>query len=374
MSFLAAAVYVAVDCDASRAQRWRGHIVIGGAVNTQTQDDAFAAAVRSGDQGEFGALAERYRRQLHVHCYRMVGSFEDAEDLVQETLLRAWRSRDGFEGRAAFKTWLFRIATNVCLNALERAPRRVMPPDVAPASADPGAQPRPAPEVRWLEPYPDQLLDLMAPSETEPDAIVVSRESIELAYLAALQHLPPRQRAILILRGALGWSAMETAAFFDSSVVSVNSALQRARGTMRALLPERQAEWPLATEPNERERAALQTFMNAFERRDADALAAILREDARQMMPPAALWFDGRGSIIALHREGPFAPGSKGDFRMLPTSANRQPAAACYFRPPGASEYRLVGLNVLRIEGGKIAEITSFGPDLCAAFGLSPTL
>jgi len=138
--------------------------VIGSAVTTPTQDDAIAAAVRAGDQAEFGALAERYRRQLHLHCYRMVGSFEDAEDLVQETLLRAWRSRDGFEGRATFKTWLFRIATNVCLNALERAPRRVLPPDVAPSTADPGAQPRPAPEIRWLEPYPDRLLELMAPS------------------------------------------------------------------------------------------------------------------------------------------------------------------------------------------------------------------
>lgn len=348
--------------------------MIGSAVTTPTQDDEIAAAVRAGDQAEFGALAERYRRQLHLHCYRMVGSFEDAEDLVQETLLRAWRSRDGFEGRATFKTWLFRIATNVCLNALERAPRRVLPPDVAPSTADPSAQPRPAPEIRWLEPYPDRLLELMAPSETEPDAIIVSRETIELAYLAALQHLPPRQRAILILRGALDWSAKETAALFDSSVVSVNSSLQRARTTMRALLPERQVEWQLATEPNESERAALQTFMDAFERRDADALAAILREDARQMMPPAALWFEGSASIIALHRAGPFAPESKGDFRMLPTAANRQPAAACYFRPPGASEHRLVGLNVLRIEGGKIAEIASFGPELCAAFSLAPTL
>jgi RNA polymerase sigma-70 factor, ECF subfamily len=201
------------------------------------------AAVRSGDTSAFAALAERYRRQLQVHCYRMLGSVEDAEDLVQETFLRAWRGREGFEERSLFRTWLYRIATNACLNALERAPRRVMPQDVAPPvtaatdASEARAEPPWATEIPWLQPYPDDLLEPPAPSDTEPDAIVVSRETIQLAFLAALQHLPPRQRAILILREVLGWSSKETATLLDTSVQSVNAALQRARATMRTRTP-----------------------------------------------------------------------------------------------------------------------------------------
>jgi RNA polymerase sigma-70 factor, ECF subfamily len=185
---------------------------------TPSEEAAALAAVRAGDQAAFTALTERYRRQLRVHCYRMLGSFDDAEDLVQETLLRAWRGRAGFEGRSLLRTWLYRIATNACLSALERAPRRVLPQDVAPpvtAATDPSearAQPAWAPEIPWLQPYPDGRLEPAAPAETEPEAMVVSRETIELVFLAALQHLPPRQRAILLLRDVLDWSARETAA------------------------------------------------------------------------------------------------------------------------------------------------------------------
>lgn len=337
-------------------------------------------AVRGGDASAFAALAERYRRPLLAHCYRMLGSIDDAEDLVQETLLRAWRGRAEFEGRSLFRTWLYRIATNVCLNALERAPRRVMPQDVAPpvkSGFDPaGARDTPpwAPDIPWLQPYPDHLLEVAASSETEPDAIVVSRETIELAFLAALQHLPARQRAILILREVLGWSAKETATLLETTVQSVNAALQRARETMRARRPGRRHETATraTTTVTADERAVLQRFMEAWERADTEALTALLREDARWAMPPAPLWFDGRGAIAGLLSL--FPPSRLGDIRMVATTANRQPAAIGYLRPHGQSEFRLTGLNVLRIENGEIVEITTFSPALLSAFHLPPTL
>src|SRR5262245_49442365 len=179
----------------------------------------------------------------------MLGSFEDAEDLVQETLLRAWRGRTSFEGRSLFRTWLYRIATNACLNTLARAPRRVLPPDLAPATPGPHVEPPSSQEIPWLQPYPGHLLEPISPSETEPEAVVVSRETIELAYLAAIQHLPPRQRAVLILCDALDWSAKETATLLDSSVAAVNSALQRARVTMRAQVPAGRQEWAPSSVP-----------------------------------------------------------------------------------------------------------------------------
>jgi RNA polymerase sigma-70 factor, ECF subfamily len=330
------------------------------------------AAVRAGDAAAFTALAERHRRELQVHCYRMLGSVEDAEDLVQETFLRAWKARAGFEGRSLFRTWLYRIATNACLSALERARRRVTPLDLVPGSTG-YAEPAWDYEIPWLRPYPDHLLEPVAPSEAEPDAVVVSRETIELTYLAAIQHLPPRQRAVLLLRDALGWSAKEVAALLETSVQAANSALQRARATMRARLPERRLDWTSASRPTEEERSVLQRFMDAHERHDAAALTALLREDARQTMPPAALWFDGRDAIAALAAMY-LAPETFGDFRMIPTSANRQPAAATYLRRHGESEFRLIGLNVLRIEGGEIVAIDSFPTEFIKAFDLPPTL
>ena len=217
--------------------------------------------MRRGDESAFVALAERYRRQLQVHCYRMLGSVEDAEDLVQETMLRAWRGRAGFEGHSMFRTWLYRIATNACLNTLERQRRRITPPDLGPAGDDLHAELVESPELPWLQPYPDHLLEPTAPREAEPDAAVVSRETIELAFLAVIQHLPPRQRAILLLRDALGWSAQQTAALLDTSVVSVKSSLQRARATMRRRLPPRRLDWRSAGRPSDEERAVLRRYM-----------------------------------------------------------------------------------------------------------------
>jgi RNA polymerase sigma-70 factor (ECF subfamily) len=356
----------------------KGHGASMETTSAETEVAAVLAAVRSGDAATFAALAERYRRQLHVHCYRMLGSIDDAEDVVQETFLRAWRGRAGFEGRSLFRTWLYRIATNACLNALERAPRRVMPQDVAaPVTANTDAsearaEPPWAPEIPWLHPYPDHLLEPAAPRETEPDAVVVSRETIELAFLMALQRLPAKQRAILILRDVLGWSAKETAALLDTSVQSVNGALLRARSTIQTRrLAGRQDVTP-ASAPTAAERALLQRYMDAWERKDARALTALLREDARWAMPPAPLWFDGRAAIARLFELFPIE--RLGDVRMVATGANRQPAAAAYIRRQGESAYRLAGLTVLRIQDGEIAELTTFSPALISAFGLPQAL
>jgi RNA polymerase sigma-70 factor, ECF subfamily len=337
------------------------------------QDATVLAVVQSGDEAAFGALAEGYRRELHIHCYRMLGSFHDAEDMVQETLLRAWRGRAGFEGRSTFKSWLYRIATNACLNALERSPRRVMAPDVVLPTDDPRTVPKWASELPWIQPYPDRLLDPVAPADAEPESVIIARETIELVYLAAIQHLPPTQRAVLILRDALDWSAKETAQLLDMSLASVNSALHRARTTMRELIPQRQAGAATADRPTDEELAVLKKFMDAFERADAGALTELLREDARLTMPPGLMWFDGRRSVMGLYSQL-LGVDRFGDFRLVATAANRQPAAIAYLRARGKSEFRLAGLNVLRIEDGKIVEVTSFRPDLCIGFDLPPRL
>jgi RNA polymerase sigma-70 factor, ECF subfamily len=344
---------------------------------TRTDEAVILEAVRAGDAEVFTAVAERCRRQLQVHCYRMLGSFDDAEDVVQETMLRAWRGRRSFEGRSLFRTWLYRIATNLCLNALERAPRRLLPPDVSPpvtAATDTSNAPSEPPwrlELPWLQPYPDVLLDVAAPSETEPDALAISRETIELAFLAALQHLPPKQRAVLVLHDVLGWSAKEAATVLELTVAAVNSALQRSRSTMRTQLPAGRQDWVSNTPRSDEERSVLKTFMDAWEQADAGLLTSLMHDEARWAMPPAPLWFEGRAAIANLFDVFPI--GWQGDFRMVPIGANRQPAAAAYLRLTGESEYRLASIHVLRIEHGKIAEVIAFAPSLCRAFGLPPT-
>ena len=314
----------------------------------------------------FTQQLERHRTELRVHCYRMLGSLEDAEDLVQETLLRAWRGRARFSSdeRRAIRAWLYRIATNACLDVLRKRPPRLLAAPVGPA--DPEAPVPPPADLPWLQPYPDRLL---APAEDEPGAAVVARETIELAFLAAIQHLPPRQRAVLILRDVLDWSAKETSALLDASVAAVNSALQRARETLREHLPERRADWRLASGPSEEERELLRRYLDAHDRGDVDALAELLREDARLTMPPHATWFEGRAAILVASAKG-FDP-EFGELRSVATGANLQPAAAYYLRAPGASDYRPLALDVLRVEGGRIAEISSFVfPELFPAFGL----
>jgi RNA polymerase sigma-70 factor (TIGR02960 family) len=311
-----------------------------------------------GDETDFAALAERHRRELHVHCYRMLASFDEAEDAVQETYLRAWKSRTSFEGGALVRAWLYRIATNVCLDLIRKRTRRLV-------SMDSLA------EVGWLQPYPDRLLDEVAPSADEPDAVVVERETIELAFLAALQVLQARQRAALIARDVLGWPAIETASLLETSVPAANSALQRARATMQAHLPARRSDWS-AGEPTDEERTLLAGFIDAHERGDARAAVAIAARDLRITMPPNPIRFDGIESIGTL-MERAFGPDG-GEWRLLPTRANRMPTAASYLRQAGDSTFRAFKFDVLRIVDGKIAEITTFGPSLFAAFGLPPTL
>jgi RNA polymerase sigma-70 factor, ECF subfamily len=329
------------------------------------------AAARAGDEDAFTRLVDRYRRELHVHCYRMLGSLHDAEDAVQETFLRAWRHRARFslEGRWSFRAWLYRIATNACLDVLARRPRRVLPYDVAPA-ADPTATPPPAAERAWLDPYPQGLLDELAATDPEPDAVAIGRETIELAFLAAIQHLPPRQRAALLLRDVLGWPARDVAAALETTVAAANSALQRARATLRKRLPARRVDWA-APESTEQERAILRRYMEAQERRDPAAVAALLREDVRVAFPPMPVWYDGRDAFATASEK--FA--LPGDYRLLPTGANGQPAIAAYLRSPGDTVYRALVIEVLRIEDGRIAEIIDFGDEgLFAPFGFALTL
>ena len=231
----------------------------------QNDPEAVVAAATAGDESAFTELVERHRRDLQAHTYRILGSYQDAEDLTQETFLRAWRMRGTFQGRSTFRVWLFRIGTNACLSALERRPRR-----------RPAAHGR---EAIWIEPCPDTVLERVASTDAEPDDELVSKETVELAFLVAVQHLPTRQRAVLIVRDVLGWSAKETASLLDTSVASVESALQRARATLRKHLPASRLEWKPATDPTERERALLRRYLDAVVRTDADAVAATLRED-----------------------------------------------------------------------------------------------
>jgi RNA polymerase sigma-70 factor (TIGR02960 family) len=302
------------------------------------------------DETTFASLVERHRRELHVHCYRMMGSFEEAEDLVQEALLRAWRARESFEGGPLFRAWLYRIATNVCLDALRRRSRR--PTTVSSFG-----------EVPWLQPYPDRLLDEIPSGEDEPDTVVVTKETIELAFLAVIQALPPPQRAVLILRDVLGWSARETAEILETSVAAANSALQRARATVQKH-PTRRPERP-ATED---ERRLLEGFIDTHERGDTEGAIALLREDVRVTMPPHPWLFEGIQAV----RELIASAEAMGDWRLVPTRANRMPAAASYLRRPGDTEFRAFKLDVLRVEGGRIAETTTFDASLFEAFGLPP--
>ena len=317
-------------------------------------------------QSAFAALVEPHRRELQVHCYRMLGSFEDSEDLVQETFLRAWRGRAGFtdEGRSSFRAWLYRIATNACLDVLRGRSRRVMPPDVGPPG-DPHATPPPPTELPWLQPYPDRLLEV-APPEDQPDAVAITRETIELGFMAAIQHLSAKQRAVLLLREVLGWSAKDTASLLDASVASVNSALQRARVTLRSRLPERRTEWTRPSGPTEEERELLRRYVDAHERTDVAALAELLREDARLTMPPHPTWYDGRAAIVVASEKG-FDP-EFGELRSVVAAANLQPAAAHYLRRPGESEFQPIALDVLRIEDGLVAEIHSFAMSFSPIF------
>jgi RNA polymerase sigma-70 factor, ECF subfamily len=312
------------------------------------------------DETTFSALFERHRRELGAHCYRMVGSFEDSEDLVQETFARAWRARGRFtsEGRSSFRAWLYRIATNACLDHVARRGPRVLPVDVAPAADPEGDVPPIAADVRWLEPYPDRMVD--------PHEAAVARETLEITFVAALQHVPPRQRAALILRDAAGFSARETASLLGTSVPAANSALQRARDRLRERLPGRRDEWPRSDAPAEQWDVA-RRYVEAIERRDFAALAALVREDARFSFPPRPLWYGGLDAF----RRGSDKHAAPGEHLFLAARANLQPALAIYLRAPGEARYRPLALEVLRVEDGRVVEAVDWSlPRLFDAFGL----
>ncbi|GAB7037539.1 MULTISPECIES: RNA polymerase subunit sigma-70 [Catenuloplanes] len=311
---------------------------------------------RDVDEPAFSGLAERHRRELHVHCYRMLGSFEDAEDTVQETFLRAWRRRETFEGRSTFRAWLYRIATNACLDLLAK---------VRPEPATGG-------EVPWLQPYPDRLLDeLPADDADEPETVAVARETIELAYLVAVQHLAPRPRAVLILRDVLGWPAKDVAELLGDSVNSVNSALQRARAGMREHLPAERQDWAGGS-GDAGTRDLVRRFTDASVATDVPALAAMLRADVRFAMPPTPGLHLGRDAVVADWLRDGFAEMT--GLRGLPTAVNRQPAVAFYHRREPGGAYLPLTLDVLRITGGAITELTTFHADRFAGLGLPERL
>jgi RNA polymerase sigma-70 factor (ECF subfamily) len=306
---------------------------------------------------EFSAQFERHRRELQVHCYRMLGSLDESEDLLQETFLRAWRSRKSFEGRSSFRAWLYRIATNACLDALGRRPRR--------PESD---------EVPWLQPYPDHLLEGAAPDSEEPDAVVVARETIELAFMVAIQHLPPKTRAVLILRDVLGWRAKDVAALLETTPAAVNSALQRARAALKERLPERRVDWAVEPEQADEHRELIRRYVEASENGDVDALSETLRDDMRFSMPPQPGIYEGRELVMSFWQEGGFGSDAWGETRCLETRVNRQPAVAYYVRGSGETEFRALALDVLRIESGAVAEIIAFEGSLFPALGLPASL
>jgi RNA polymerase sigma-70 factor (ECF subfamily) len=295
----------------------------------------------------------------------MVGSFEDAEDLVQDTFVRAWRARKGFrrEGRWSFRAWLYRIATNACLSHLTRRTPRLLPADVAPA-ADPEAEVPPvAFDVPWLDPYPDRLVD--------PHEVAVARETLEIAFVAAIQHLPPRQRAALILRDVVGFSARETARLLVTSVPAVNSALQRARNGLRDRLPPRRVEWPRAQDPTVEEREVARRYVEALERRDFAALSALVSADARFSFPPRAVWYHGLDAF----RRASDKHAAPGEHRFVPAAANLQPAFGIYLQAPGRRRYHPLALAVLRVEHGRVIDVVHWDrPELFKAFGLPMSL
>ncbi len=311
-----------------------------------------------GEVGEaaFSELAEPHRRELHVHCYRMLGSFEDAEDTVQETFLRAWRRRETFEGRSTFRAWLYRIATNACLDLL--AKRR--------------PEPATGGEVLWLQPYPDRLLDqLPADDADEPEALAVARETIELAYVVAVQHLAPRPRAALILRDVLGWPAKDVAELLGDSVNSVNSALQRARAGMREHLPAERQDWTGGDEDAET-RELVRSFTDASVAKDIDAITTMLRDDVRYSMPPTPGLYVGRDAVLADWIGDGFE--DLGDMRTVLTSVNRQPAIAFYLWQERERAYLPLTIDVLRISGGAVTEIVIFHDDQFPLLGLPERL
>lgn len=333
--------------------------------------NALLDAARRGDRDAFGTLVEPYRRELLTHCYRMLASHADAEDALQDALLRAWRGLPRFEARSSLRSWLYQIATNACLRAIERRPKRVLPIDYGPA-ADPHDQAADTiAEPVWLEPYPDANLALAGPAG--PDARYEQREAVELAFIAALQHLPARQRAVLIMRDVLGFSARETAETLGTTPVSVDSALQRAHKAIDERGPTRSQQTTLQSLGDRELRELVSRFADAWEGHDVDGVVALLAEDARMTMPPQPSWYQGRDAIASFLGQRPLAAGRR--FRLLPAAANAQPTLAGYIWNAQAGLFEAESLLVLTLRGDRIEEITAFRtPELFPSFGLADRL
>ncbi|MGH2873704.1 MAG: sigma-70 family RNA polymerase sigma factor [Solirubrobacteraceae bacterium] len=317
-------------------------------------DQQLLAAAQRGDEDAFARLVERFRRELHAHCYRMLGSTVDAEDALQDTLLAAWRGLPRFEGRSSLRSWLYRIATNACLRAIERRPSRVLPIDYGPSSDPHDPVAKPLVESVWIEPFPETML---ADAST-PEARYEQLEGVELAFIAALQHLPARQRAVLILRDVLGFSARETAEALDTTSVSIDSTLQRAHKAIDARLPERSQQATLRSLGDGELKDVVQGFVDAWEHADVDAMVELLAKDAVFAMPPEPTWFSGRDSIVEFLAAYPFAPGVR--HRLLPTRANGQVAFGMYSWREQENAYMRHAITLLSLRDTRIAQITLF--------------
>jgi RNA polymerase sigma-70 factor (ECF subfamily) len=325
--------------------------------SSTVREQELLEAARAGDEDGFARLVEPHRGELHAHCYRMLGSVHDAEDALQDALLRAWRGLASFEGRSSLRSWLYRIATNTCLDVIARRPKRVLPIDYGPA-ADPHHGPgEPLVESVWVEPYPDEKLGLKD-GYAAPEARYEQREAVELAFIVALQHLPATQRAVLILREVLGFSAREVAETLETTTASVNSALQRARAAVDERLPEQTQQATLRALGDDGLRNLVDGYVDAWERNDVDAVVALLAEDATFAMPPLATWFGGLDAIEVFLAGWPLS----GDWRwrVVRTRANGQPALAYYSWDEEEETFRRFALNVLTLRGAQVSEVTAF--------------
>jgi RNA polymerase sigma-70 factor (ECF subfamily) len=335
------------------------------------QERELLDAARGGDEDAFRGIADEYRAELLAHCYRMLGSLHDAEDALQETLLRVWRGLPGFAGRSSLRTWLYQIATNACLDAIARRSKRVLPVDHGPPSdsiVDPG---QPLVESVWVEPFPDETLGL-PDGYAAPDARYEQREAVELAFIAALQHLSATQRAVLVLREVLGFTAREVSESLDTTVASVNSALQRARKNVDERLPEQSQQATLRSLGDKRIRELVEGYVDAWRRGDVEALRVLLAEDAAFSMPPWASWWRGRDTIAEFAKE---AVEFCAEARSVPIRANGQPAVAYYGLEAETGRWRATAIDVITIEGSLIKDITAFVlPELFPLFGLPAEL
>jgi RNA polymerase sigma-70 factor (ECF subfamily) len=322
----------------------------------ERHDSALLARASSGDETAFARVVEPYRSELHAHCYRMLGSVHDAEDAMQESLLRAWRALPRFEGRSSLRSWLYTIATNTCLNLIARRPKRALPIDRGPAADPAVGSGMPLSETVWIEPYPDEVLAL-EDGYASPDAVYDRRESIELAFIAALQHLPATQRAVLILREVLGFSAKEAAETLDTTVASVNSALQRARAAVQDRVPEQSQQENLRQLGDDQVRRLVDRYVAAWDRCDVDAFASMLAEEATFTMPPLASWFAGREAIARWAAKEPMSGLYR--WRTLPARASGQLALGFYSEDEDGG-WVPFALNVLTFRGREIADVTAF--------------